>query len=234
MKQSTHAQAHPPLSTPPHRSAGATLHCPLCAEFRPWKLVELALGQGFADIELKEMLGRLQPRLRQLSADDAAGLSAQLQQRAAAVWCGEEAAADELASLAALAASAGGAGGSDQQARQQGQQGEQQQAQQGEHEERQQVGAAAAPAAAQAEAEAPQPKQAKRKRDVFYSRDSRKAALVQKSSEQAAAKGSRAGAAGGAAAAAATPGAQLAGWLADALHALLSTPPTKLPGARLG
>ncbi|KAL4437146.1 hypothetical protein ABPG75_004285 [Micractinium tetrahymenae] len=183
-------------------------------EFRPWKLVELALGQRFAWDKLKDMLGRLQPRLRHLSTGDVEALAWQLQQRAAAVWGGEEAAAEELQSLAALAA---GGAGQHQQERQQ-------------VEERQQAGATAAAAAPQAEAAAQHAK--KLKNDRFHSRASRNAALLQKSQQQAAAKGGRAATAAAAAAqAAAAPGAQLAAWLADALHALLSTPPTKLPGA---
>lgn len=180
------------------------------------------------------MLGRLQPRLRQLSAADVAALERQLEQRAAAVWCGQEAAADELASLAALAADQGGLEGNQQQGQQEAQQ-QQQREQQREQEERQLADASAAQAVPEAEAPAQQPTQKtkKKKKDVFHSKESRNAALLQRANEQAGAKGSGAGPAAAATKAAATPGAQLAGWLADALHSLLSTPPTKLPGASL-
>lgn len=203
---------------------------PLCAEFRPWKLVELALGQSFARDELPDMLARLQPRLRQLSAAEVARLAEQLQQCAGAVWCGAEAAADELASLTALAAGQGSADGDGQQA-QQAEQAEQQQ-----QEERQRAGACAlppaAPAAPQAAADVQQPRQGrKRERDVFHSTASRNAALLAKATQQAAARGGRAGAAAAAPDARATPGARLAGWLAGTLRALLGTLPSKLPGA---
>ena len=89
--------------------------------------------------------------------------------------------------------------------------------------------------AAEEEEEAPGPAVAGRKRDVFHSKPSRKAALLANAAKaKPAAKagaGRRGAAAGGAAAAQETPGTRLASWLQATLGAALAVPPTRAPGA---
>ena len=92
--------------------------------------------------------------------------------------------------------------------------------------------AAEDPAAAEEE-EAPGPA-AGRKRDVFYSKKSRKTALLAnaaKATPAAKSAAERRGAAAAAAAAKETPGTRLAAWLHATLSAALAVPPTRGPGA---
>lgn len=189
-------------------------------DFRPWKLLEEALRPSFAAGPLEQLLAQVDKELRRdgkLSAEAVGQLAAALRQRAACVWGGTEAAAEQLAGLAAVEA------GQEEAAEEQDAEGsgQQQQAQQEQAEEQQ--------SAEEQAAEAPAAK--KQKRDVFHSKHSRKQALLSKAAEKSSKKCSSAAAAAAAKGKqAAAPGARLAAWLSPAVRALLAEPPTKLPG----
>jgi chemotaxis protein histidine kinase CheA len=194
-------------------------------DFRPWKLLEEALRPSFAGAPLKTLLAQLERELKKKdkgSAEAVSQLAAALQQRAAQVWGGAEAAAEQLAELAAAEAGEEEEEEEDVEEEEDGQEAEgsgQQQGQQARQEEQQ--------AQEQEAAEAPTGK--KQKRDVFHSKTSRKLALLANTAKKAAKKASSTAAA--AATKAAAPGAWLAAWLGSALRTLLAEPPTKLPGA---
>lgn len=185
---------------------------------------EAVLCSDFASKQLKPLLERIQPLLAKLPAQAVAGLAAQLAARAAAVWGGAEAAAEELGQLAELAEFV------EEQQREEEQQEQQCAA----------AGAEPGEEAAAAGDVADGGKQGKNKRDRFHSSQSRKAALLQLATQPAAGKGSKRKSGGASAAAAAqrakerAPGARLSAWLAPALRALMGTPPTKLHGERSG
>ena len=193
-----------------------------------WQTFRDALDPGFmrgSGSAGRQLLEQLQTRVRRLGQAQVQGLAAELVELAEGVWHSAQAAGGhleklrefvELPSPQPAAGAEGGdgqGGGSSTRTAVQQQQQEEEEEGQGQPGEQQVAGPS-------------------RQRDVFYSKESRREALVRKATQAAAAK--RAGAAAGAAAArskaAASPGSRLSAWLIPVLRTLLAMPPSELAG----
>lgn len=198
-------------------------------DLQPWKLAEEAMRQGFADGQLKQLLGKMEPLLRKLPPPAVQQLASQLQTCAEGVFGGVDAVAEHLEQLAPFTSCPLAAAGDS------GEGKEEKEKEQMDEEEK--AAPAAVPAAAAAAAQDGSGAAKKRqKHQQHRSAQGRKAALLEKVAQQnsnaaAKGKGSAAAAAAERARAAAAPAARFASWLTAALRDLLAAVPTKLPGA---
>jgi hypothetical protein len=186
------------------------------------------MRQGFADGQLKQLLGKMEPLLRKLPPPAVQQLASQLQTCAEGVFGGVDAVAEHLEQLAPFTSCPLAAAGDS------GEGKEEKEKEQMDEEEK--AAPAAVPAAAAAAAQDGSGAAKKRqKHQQHRSAQGRKAALLEKVAQQnsnaaAKGKGSAAAAAAERARAAAAPAARFASWLTAALRDLLAAVPTKLPG----